>query len=106
MYFLTTLHVAADDTQESLTSRYDNETENVEHRLLTHFESVVIADVDAHTPAKELRAAAVHHAKTMGRPFVQVAHCQEHGFFTLFKPSFTLFQLSFHLTTYDFNDRS
>ena len=67
-------HVVADEAQESLTSRYDNVAESVQQQVSTHFESVVIADVDAHTPAKQLRAAAVHHAKTLGKPFVQVAH--------------------------------
>ena len=67
-------HVGKDDAQETLTSRYDNGDEPVEQRSSTHFESVVIADVDVHTPVKELRAAAMHHAKTKGKPFVQVAH--------------------------------
>ena len=67
-------HVVADAAQETLTSRYDNVGEDVLQQASTHFESVVIADVDAHMPAKELRAAAVHHAKSMGKPFVQVAH--------------------------------
>jgi hypothetical protein len=43
-------------------------------RSTTHFESVVIADVDVHTPMNQLRAAAVRHVKTRGQPFVQVAH--------------------------------
>ena len=32
--------------------------------------------------------------------------CQDHGFFTLFKPLTPLVERSFHFTTYDFNDRS
>ena len=67
--------VADSEAQEAVVSRYDNGAEHVttppSH---THFESVVIADVDAHTPANQLRAAAVHHAKMKGRPFVQIGH--------------------------------
>lgn len=67
--------VAPDDAQETLVSRYDNGAQTVEPSIeRNHFESVVIADVDAHTPPAQLRAAAVRHAKTRGRPFVQIAH--------------------------------
>lgn len=75
-------HVSSDDAQETLVTRYDNAVESgnitaevpedtLEH---THFESVVIADVDTHTPHSQLRAVAVRHAKTKGRPFVKISH--------------------------------
>lgn len=69
-------HVKGDEAQETLTSRYDNagEERKATNVDATHFESVVIADVDAHTPANQLRAAAVRHAKTKGKSFVQVTH--------------------------------
>ena len=75
--------IAPDNAQETLTSGYDNRSENREAlphpphgdaSVSTHYESVVMTDVDAHTPATQLRAAAVRHAKTNGRPFVQVGH--------------------------------
>jgi hypothetical protein len=67
--------VVADDAQETLISRYDNEPRSQEQHLeQTHFESVVISDVDAHTPYAQLTAAAVQHAKTKGKPFVQIGH--------------------------------
>ena len=70
-------HVVKNDAQETLVARYDNADEQRESRPSnsdTHFESVVIADVDAHTPLNKLQAAAVQHAKTKGKPFVQVGH--------------------------------
>ena len=68
-------HVEDCEAQEVLVSRYDNTNEQPNAAASeTHFESVVVADVDAHTPANQLRAAAVRHAKTQGKPFVQVAH--------------------------------
>lgn len=67
-------HLPADEAQETLTSKYDNTTHGASPTSSTHFDSVVIADVDAHTPANQLRAAAVHHAKTKGKPFVQIGH--------------------------------
>jgi hypothetical protein len=68
-------HVAGDEAQDTLVSRYDNAgVEPSQAPSNTHFESVVIADVDAHTPVNQLRAAAVHHAKTKGKPFIQVGH--------------------------------
>jgi len=90
--------VADSEAQEALVSRYDNmdvqqasmasatsamRTDGVSATGpdanaggdgTTRFESVVVADVDAHTPMNQLRAAAVRHAKTKGKPFVQVAH--------------------------------
>ena len=66
--------VAGDDAQDSLTSGYNNANAPVSTPSATHFESVVVADVDVHTPANQLRATAVHHAKTNGKPFVQIAH--------------------------------
>jgi hypothetical protein len=68
-------HVDNNEAQETLVSRYDNvgvQTDPGDSS--THFESVAIADIDAHTPVNQLRAAAVRHAKTKGKPFVQVAH--------------------------------
>ena len=66
-------HVADSEAQETLVSQYNNMNEQPNPAAAdTHFESVVVADVDAHTPASRLRAAAVHHAKTKGRPFVQI----------------------------------
>lgn len=35
---------------------------------------MVIADVDAHTPVNQLRAATIRHAKTRCRPFIQLGH--------------------------------
>lgn len=70
--------VQSDDAQEALTSRYDNVMEsNVVYLGQTHFEGVVIADVDAHTPVKELTAAAIQHVKSKGKPFIQVVHGAE-----------------------------
>ena len=67
--------VADNDAQAALVSRYDNvDAEPDPAPSNTHFESVVVADVDAHTPVNQLRAAAVCHAKTKGRPFVQLGH--------------------------------
>lgn len=68
--------VASDDAQGTVVSGYDNVSEqtNPGPARETHFESVVIADVDAHTPVSQLRASAVRHAKVKGRPFVQVGH--------------------------------
>lgn len=71
-------HVEPDEAQETLTSRYDNAPDaEVLDPEQTHFEGVVIADVDAHTPAKQLTAVAMQHVKSKGRPFVQVAHGSE-----------------------------
>ena len=83
--------VANDDAQQALVSRYDNVADQPgpgpgktdataasgkdnPSNSPTHFDSVVVADVDAHTPMNQLRAAAVCHAKTKNKPFVQVAH--------------------------------
>jgi hypothetical protein len=60
--------VEANDAQEVLVSRYDNVNDCVEpsderRPELQYFESVTITDVDAHTPAGELTAAAVRHVK-------------------------------------------
>jgi len=67
--------VSRDDAQETLLSRYDNMPDLEESCPdQTHYESVVVSDVDAHTPPAQLTAAAVHHAKTKGKPFVQVGH--------------------------------
>ena len=67
--------VAHDDAQDTLVSRYDSpDLQQRPPAATTHFESVVVADVDAHTPVNQLRAAAVRHAKTRNRPFVQMAH--------------------------------
>ena len=67
--------VAPDDAQEILIARYDNSPESPEPSSgRTHFESVVVTDVDAHTPAGQLRAAAVRHAKSKCKPFVQISH--------------------------------
>jgi hypothetical protein len=68
-------HVVDDDAQETLISGYSGVAEGpLQMPCETHFESVVVADVDAHTPVNQLRAAAVRHAKTKGKPFVQVGH--------------------------------
>ena len=64
--------VFPDEAQEAVVSRYDNEV--VPEGSTEFFESVVIADVDVHTPLSELTAAAVRHVKSKGLPFVQVAH--------------------------------
>jgi hypothetical protein len=70
--------IDVNEAQRTVTSGYDPtvmDTDLDESQVpSTHFESVVIADVDAHTPPKELRAAAVRHAKMKGKPFVQVGH--------------------------------
>ena len=67
--------VAPDDAQETLVSRYDNGSDAHEPCPdLTLFDSVVISDVDAHTPTSQLAAAAVRHMKTKGKPFLQVGH--------------------------------
>ena len=71
-------HMAPDEAQATLTSRYDNVLESdVLSPEQTHFEGVVVADVDAHTPAKQWTAAAIQHVKSKGRPFVQVSHGPE-----------------------------
>ena len=68
-------HVVDNEAQDALVSRYDNGDEQAPMAAsATHFQSVVVADVDAHTPANQLSAAAVRHAKTKGKPFVQVGH--------------------------------
>lgn len=68
-------YIAPDDAQETLVSRYDNGPENTEASVgQNQFESVVITDVDAHTPPAQLRAAAIRHVKTKGKPFVQISH--------------------------------
>ena len=68
-------HVCVDDAQEALTARYDNVDGTPEVAAAeTQFESVVVADVEAHAPAGQLAAAAVRHAKTKGKPFVRVGH--------------------------------
>lgn len=60
-------HVSADDAQQTLTTGYDNVTETrAVAQTETHFESVVVADVEAHAPAAQLTAAAVRHAKMKG----------------------------------------
>lgn len=67
--------VAENDAQDTLTSRYDNMGQgNAPNVSSSQFESVVVADIDAHTPATLLRAAAVRHAKSQGKSFVQMAH--------------------------------
>ena len=67
--------IAPDDAQETLISRYNNVPESTQPSPeQTHFESVVITDVDAHTPPTQLRAVAVRHAKMKGKPFVQIGH--------------------------------
>lgn len=66
-------HVADSEAQEALVSQYNNMDNQPNPAATdTRFESVVVTDVDAHTPASQLRAAAVHHAKTKGRSFVQI----------------------------------
>ena len=71
-------HVDKDDAQEVLVSRYDNSTELPnEPTTESRFDSVVVADVDAHTPVNQLRAAAVRHVKTQGKLFVRVGHGAE-----------------------------
>ena len=69
-------HVSSDDAQEAVVSRYDNLPSDSQDTVQspTQFESVVIADVDAHTPMNQLRAAAVRHAKAKHKPFVQIGH--------------------------------
>ena len=68
-------HVENNDAQEALVSRYDN-SEGPQYETTTEscFESVVVADVDAHSPVNQLRAAAVRHVKTKGKSFVRVGH--------------------------------
>jgi len=67
-------HVESNEAQEVLVSRYDNGGIHADSSSSTNFESVVIADVDAHTPLKQLRAAAVRHVKTKAKPFIQLGH--------------------------------
>lgn len=68
-------YIAPDDAQEMLISRYDNVPESTQPSPeQMHFESVVITDVNTHTPPTQPRAAAVHHAKMKGKLFVQVGH--------------------------------
>ena len=67
--------VESDDAQEVLVSRYDNSAEEQpENETESRFESVVVTDVDAHTPVNQLRAAAVRHVKTNGKSFIRVGH--------------------------------
>ena len=68
-------NVKDSEAQETLVSRYDNnDTQSAPTAPSMHFESVVITDIDAHTPVSQLRAAAVRHAKVKNKPFVQVGH--------------------------------
>lgn len=66
-------HVPPNDAQEMLESRYDN-VEGLQKCPDRHFESVVVTDVNTHTPPGQLAAAAVRHVKTKGKPFVQMGH--------------------------------
>ena len=68
-------HVHSNEGQDALVARYDNlgEPQALPEQQL-HFESVVVTDVDAHTPAKQLTAAAIRHMTSKGKAFVQVAH--------------------------------
>jgi hypothetical protein len=67
-------NLAADGAQETLVSRYDNMAESQDSTAQNHFESVVITDVNAHTPLSQLTAAAVRHMRTKGLPYVQSRH--------------------------------
>jgi hypothetical protein len=69
-------HVVDNEAQETLVSRYDGLDMGPPQPVpsSTHFESVVVADVDVHTPMNQMRAAAVRHVKSQGKPFVQVGH--------------------------------
>lgn len=68
-------HIMPDAAQDTLVSRYDNVPEPDEPSVeRTHFESMVIADVDGHTPASQLSAAAVRHTIIRGKPFIQISH--------------------------------
>jgi len=68
-------HIPRDDAQDTLISRYDNLPDLEKPSSdQTHFESVVVSDIDAHTPPAELTAAAIHHVKTKGRRFIQIGH--------------------------------
>lgn len=60
--------------QEALESRYDNVGDRGPIQDEKYFESVVVADVDAHTPAKQLTAATMSHMRAKGKSFVQVSH--------------------------------
>jgi len=68
---LAVSHVA----QDELLSTYDNQLAhgNVSPQQC-HFESVVVTDVDAHSPAKELSAATIRHVKEKGNGFIQICH--------------------------------
>jgi len=67
-------HVENNEAQEVLVSRYDNGEVSADTASSTSFESVVVADVDTHTPLNLLRAAAVRHVKMKAKPFVQIGH--------------------------------
>ena len=66
-----------------LTSRYNifqlneqHQHSDTQHRDSSSatFESVVITDVDVHTPSHELRAAAIRHYKQKGGGYIQIPH--------------------------------
>src|SRR6266545_3024372 len=66
-------HVIPSDATDTLTDRYDrqNEPDEVPSELDSGmkdipFQNIVIADIDGHTPAHELRAAALRHIKRGG----------------------------------------
>ena len=69
-------HVSENDADDAVVSRYDNQTDDHQSGVgaSTRFKSVVIADVDAHTPMNQLRAATIRHVKARHKLFVQISH--------------------------------